>query len=309
MIFNIQKCSIHDGEGLRTLVFFKGCPMECLWCANPESHSYEAEVMEFPSRCIGCGMCKEACPESAISSAEDGYKIDRSKCTNSYKCAESCYAEAKVLVGKNYSIEELFQEIEKDRAFYSIYGGGVTFSGGEPLTQAKYLTEIAKKCKENGINVVVESCGYGVYDEFKKALPYIDKMFLDIKHIDSNTHKSLTGKGNELILENIKRISDFGIAITARTPIIPGYNDSVDNIIGISEFIATIPGIKDYELLAYHNFGGSKYKSLGRNYALDHVLPPSDDEMRSLVKSSNQILQKYDKECFCTIENKKEMII
>lgn len=309
MIFNIQKCSIHDGDGLRTLVFLKGCPMECLWCANPESHSYEAEIMEFPSRCIGCGICQKVCPEVAISSASDGFKIDRNLCTNCHKCAEHCYAEAKVVVGKDYSVEELFKEIEKDRVFYSMYGGGVTFSGGEPLTHPKFLTKIAKKCQENGINVVVESCGYGVYDEFEKALPYIDKMFLDIKHIDSDTHDSLTGKGNELILENIKRIAEFGIPVTARTPIVPGYNDSAENIIGISKFISTIPGIKEYELLAYHNLGGSKYKSLGRPYALEDVLPPSDQEMKKLVKCSNEILQNYDKECFCIIDNKREMII
>lgn len=309
MIFNIQKCSIHDGNGLRTLVFFKGCPMECLWCANPESQSYKSEIMESQTRCIGCGACQEVCPESAITFGSDGFRIDRSLCKRCFKCTERCYAESKSVVGKDYSVEELFAEIEKDRFFYSMYGGGVTFSGGEPLTHPTFLAEIAKKCHESGINVVVESCGYGIYDEFKKALPYIDNMFLDIKHIDSNIHKSLTGKGNELIFDNIRRIAEFGIPITTRTPVVPGYNDSPENIIGISEFISTVPGITEYELLAYHNLGESKYKSLGREYALEDVSPPSDEKMRRLVKYSNRILQHYGKRCFFVKDNKKEIII
>lgn len=309
MIFNIQKCSIHDGDGIRTLVFLKGCPMECLWCANPESQSYKAEIMESQALCIECGVCQQVCPESAIPSSSNGYKIDRSLCTDCFKCTEHCYAESKVIVGKDYSIEELFDEIEKDRPFYSMSGGGVTFSGGEPLTHPVFLREITKKCHENGINVVVESCGYGIYDEFKEALPYIDSMFLDIKHIDSNIHKDLTGKGNELIFENIKRIAEYGIPITARTPIVPGYNDSPENIIGISEFISTIPGITEYELLAYHNLGESKYNSLGRPYDLKGVQSPSDEEMRDLVKCANQILQDYNKKCFYVKDNEKEMII
>lgn len=309
MIFDIQKCSIHDGDGLRTLVFFKGCPMECLWCANPESQSYKAEIMESQTRCIGCGACQAVCPESAITFGPHGYKIDRSLCTLCFKCTDRCYAESKSVTGKEYSVEELFAEIDKDRVFYSMYGGGVTFSGGEPLTHAKFLTQIAKKCHENGINVVVESCGYGRYDEFKKALPYIDSIFLDIKHIDSAIHKSLTGKGNELILDNIRRIAEFGIPITVRTAVVPGYNDSVENITGISEFISTIPEIKEYELLAYHNLGEGKYKALGRDYGLKDVVPPTDEEMRKLVRSSNQILGDYGKVCFYTNDNEKEMII
>lgn len=309
MIFNIQKCSIHDGDGLRTLVFFKGCPMECLWCANPESQSYRPEIMESKTKCIGCGACQRVCPESAIPSSKDGYKIDRSKCTNCFKCTEVCYAHSKTVVGKDYTIEELYKEIEKDRPFFSMYGGGVTFSGGEPLTHPDYLAEIAKKCNDKGINVVVESCGYGSYDKFKKALPYIDHMFFDIKHIDSDTHKSLTGKGNELILENVKKIAEFGIPITVRTPVVPGYTDSPENIMGISKFISEIPGIIEYELLVYHNLGESKYKSLGIPYKLKDVSPPSDEDIKKLVKYSNRVLADYNKECFFVTDNRKEIVV
>ena len=300
MIFSIQKCSIHDGDGLRTLVFFKGCPLKCLWCANPESLSYQPEIMESPVRCIACEACKAACPNSAISG---GYSIDRSLCAKCFKCVDICYAESKRIAGKNYSIEELYKEIEKDRPFYSLYGGGVTFTGGEPLTHASYLKEIANKCHDNRINVVVESCGYGNYEDFKQALPYIDAMFIDIKHIDPTKHKMLTGMDNALILDNTRRISEFGIPITVRTPIVPGYTDTLENISGISEFISTIPTIKEYELLPYHNLGESKYNSLGTPYALKGVSPPSSQEMGKLVECSNKILQSHGKECFFVKDN------
>ncbi len=306
MIFNIQRCSIHDGNGLRTLVFFKGCPLRCPWCSNPESQSYQADIMESPVRCIACGACKTACPQFAIS---DDYRIDRDLCTHCYRCTDCCYAEAKRIAGREYSVAELYKEIQKDRSFYSIHGGGVTFSGGEPLTHPKYLKEIAEKCHNNRINVVVESCGYGEYEMFKSALPYIDSMFMDIKHIHAETHKTLTGVSNELILDNIKRISEFGIPITIRTPVVPGYTDSQENIEGISKFISTLPTVREYELLQYHNFGEPKYHALGRPYALKEVKAPSDQEMNDLVRCANRILQPLKKECYWTKNNKKEVIV
>lgn len=160
MIFNIQKCSIHDGDGLRTLVFFKGCPLRCMWCANPESQSYQKEILESPVRCIGCGVCRSVCPEGAI--RDDG-TIDRDLCTGCFKCIDVCYAESKRIAGREYTVEELYHEIQKDKSFYSRYGGGVTFSGGEPLTHGAYLARIAKKCRDHKIHVMVESCGYARY--------------------------------------------------------------------------------------------------------------------------------------------------
>lgn len=306
MIFNIQKCSIHDGSGLRTLVFFKGCPMKCLWCANPESQSWQAEIMELSRWCIKCGACKRSCPEAAVKLDSDEFTIDRSLCSSCFKCTDICYAGAKRVAGRDYSVEELFTEIEKDRLFYSMYGGGVTFSGGEPLAQPAFLAEIAARCHKSGINVAIESCGYAAFDEFKDVLPYIDQMFFDIKHIDSHVHKSLTGQGNELILDNVKRIADFGVPITVRTPVIPGYNDGIDNITGISEFISAIPGVRDYELLPYHNLGESKYNSLGIPYALRGVKAPSDEKMKGLVKCANKALQVNGKNCFYVKDNRKE---
>ena len=304
MIFNIQKCSIHDGSGLRTLVFFKGCPLRCLWCSNPESQSYEPEIMESPVRCIGCGACRDACPASAI---RHDHRIDRARCTRCFACVSSCYAEAKRIAGREYSVEELYAEIEKDRPFYSRYGGGVTFSGGEPLTHAAYLKEIAAKCRSNGINVVVESCGHCAYEQFAPALPYIDAMFMDIKHIDPEAHKRLTGADNALILENTRRISELGTPLTIRTPVIPGYTDSEENIRGIAAFAAGLPAVQGYELLAYHNFGESKYAALGVPYELGEVQPPGDAKMRRLTQCANHILVPRGKECFYIKDNQKEV--
>lgn len=306
MIFNVQKCSIHDGHGLRTLVFFKGCPLRCPWCANPESQSYGCEVTEYPSKCIGCGMCIRRCPAQAIDI--DGH-IDRNFCPNECtECTDICYAEAKKLVGKEYTVDELFREINKDKIFYDIKGGGVTFSGGEPLSHGKYLEEIAKKCKQNHINVCIESCGYSSFDTFKNALPYIDAMFMDVKILDPQKHKEITGKSNELILDNIKKFSDYGMPLTIRTPVVPGYTDSEENIREIAEFVAQLPTVKEYELLRYHNFGESKYGALGRVYDLKGVQPPSDEKMLELTEIANNILNKYDKYSFFMKDNKKEGI-
>ncbi len=309
MIFNVQKCSIHDGEGLRTIVFFKGCPLRCKWCANPESQAYTPEIMEYPRKCIGDGNCVKACPEGAIHPTEEGFMIDRAKCKKCFKCADVCYAMAKEVCGKEMSAEELFKEVNKDRHFYRLKGGGATFSGGEPLTQPELLTELARRCKANRVNTTIETCGYGEYEKFKDAIPYLDHIFFDLKAMDPELHKKLTGMTNEVILNNLKKINGFGIPITIRTPVVPGCNDSIENIQAVANFIKDLGSVREYELLPYHNLGESKYKALGKVYELSEVKPPEDDFIRERVKAANEILKPAGKECFYTKKNAREVVI
>ena len=264
--------------------------------------------MESPSKCIGCRACINVCPIRAIHAAEEGFVIDRDKCISCFRCAEKCFADSKYVVGKEYTVQELLTEILKDKIFYDMKGGGVTFSGGEPLTQPEYLTEIAKACQKSGIHVMLESCAMGDYDRFRAALPYIDAAFIDIKHIDSRRHKELTGGPNEDILENIRRISDFGLPITIRTPVIPGLNDEESNIAGIARFIRTLPTVSEYELLPYHNFGVNKYKALGRPYDLADVIPPDDEAVSALVSTANRVLAGSGITCFYTKDNAKIVV-
>lgn len=306
MIFDIQRCSIHDGAGLRTLVFFKGCPLRCPWCANPESQNYEKELMETPAKCIGCEKCIQICPKHGIVLTEDGYKTKRDLCIHCYQCVDCCYSGARHLAGMEYEVEELYKEIDKDRVFYSMYGGGVTFSGGEPLTQPEYLIQIARRCKKGRINVAIETCGFGDFEKFKDVLNYVDYVFFDIKCIDSRAHAEITGAGNERILENLKRIAAADIPITVRTPVVPGYTDTVDNITGIASFIRDIPAVKEYELLKYHELGLPKYKALNREYLLQGTVPPSEETMKTLVTAANQVLAGANKKCFVLVNNSKE---
>lgn len=309
MIFNVQKCSIHDGVGLRTIVFFKGCPLRCKWCANPESQLYTPEIMEYPRKCVGDGNCVKVCPVGAISPTEEGLMIDREKCIKCFRCTEVCYALAKEVCGDEKTADELFKEVNKDRHFYRLKGGGATFSGGEPLTQPELLTDLAKKCKANRIDTTIETCGYGDYEKFKEAIPYLNYIFFDLKEMDPEKHKELTGVTNEVILGNLKKINEFGIPITIRTPVVPGCNDSIKNIEAIADFIKDLSSVREYELLPYHNLGESKYRALGKNYELEEVKPPEDDFIRERVKAANIILKPFGKECFYTKKNAREVVL
>ena len=297
MIFNIQRCSNKDGYGLRTTVFFKGCPLFCKWCANPESQSFKAEVMESTNRCIGCMACVSACTSSAINLIDGFPKIDRKLCDSCHECVKICYASAKRIVGDEYSPKELFDEIKKDKVFFLKSGGGVTFSGGEPLAQPDFLYEVAKLCHNSGIHVMLESCGYGEFEKFEKALEYVDAMYFDVKHIDPIKHKQITGYSNELILENLHKIAAKGIHVIVRTPVIPGYTDQDENIKGIAKEIRDIPNVIEYELLAYHNLGESKYNALGRKYHLTGTDTPSKERMFALSEVANKVFE-GEKKCF-----------
>lgn len=282
-IINIQRYSIHDGDGIRTTVFFKGCGLSCLWCHNPESQNYDREVMYSRDKCSSCGKCIEICPHKAIHFEGDTPVTDREICEKCETCLDWCLNNARDIVGKQYTVNELMREIEKDRMFYEQSKGGVTLSGGEVMSQnIEYLVALLKRLKKSGINVNIDTCGFAPLESFKAVLPYADVFLYDVKHIDSDIHKRFTGQGNELILSNLKAISDMGAKINIRIPVIDGVNADDESIIGIINYLKENINVYRVNLLPYHNTGSHKYEKLGLDYQDELLKVPSDERMEQL---------------------------
>jgi pyruvate formate lyase activating enzyme len=285
LIFDIQRYSIHDGPGIRTLIFMKGCPLRCLWCDNPEGQMPYPEILFSNKLCIKCWKCTKICPVGSIKEEGGVIKIDRTTCTSCGKCAEICYAEAIKLVGQWMSVEDVLKVIERDYAFYKTSGGGVTLGGGEPTMQSDFASLLLKACKERGINTAIETCGYTKWENFEKMLKHLDLVYYDIKHMDSKIHEYLTGKPNELILENLRKLSQTNLPIIIRVPLIPGCNDQEVNIRRTAEFVSTLGNsIMRVEILPYHRLGMHKYEQLGREYKLKNLLPPSKEAINNAAK-------------------------
>jgi pyruvate formate lyase activating enzyme len=270
-IFNIQKYSIHDGPGIRTTVFLKGCPLSCIWCHNPESQSFSPEIMQYSKRCIGCGKCAEVCKYGAL--------YDRDKCTSCGSCAEVCYAKARELAGKLMTVQEVIAQIDKDSIFYDESGGGVTFSGGEPLSQPEFLLELLTQCKKHEYHTAVDTSGYGATETIKAISGMTDLFLYDLKLMDDDKHIKYTGVSNKLILENLKEISRLGNQIYIRIPLIPGINDDESNIKLAATVIHETAGIEQVNLLPYHNIAVDKYNRLGKRSRLMEIPVPSGEYM------------------------------
>ena len=266
MIFDIERNSYVDGPGIRTTVFLKGCPLSCVWCHNPESQSFEKQMMFYKNKCIGCGKCREVCPKHLKS------------CDFCGKCELYCPADARKICGKEYTIDEVLKEIVKDKPFYENSGGGVTLSGGEPLAQYDFSLELLKKAKENGIHTAVETCGYAEKSKILEIAKYIDLFLFDYKETDPELHKEYTGFDNKVILKNLKALSDAGNKIILRCPIIPGFNDRAEHFKGISELADKFSGIEHIEIEPFHPLGESKYSALGRKYA--NIKTPDTETVR-----------------------------
>jgi len=263
IIFDIKKYAIHDGPGIRTTVFFKGCPLHCLWCHNPESISPEPELSYYQSRCTACYTCVDSCPENAISKAERTIIIDREKCTACGECVQICPSDALEIIGKKVSVNEVIKEIEKDIPFYDESGGGVTFSGGEPLMRADFLKTLLDKCTEMEIHTAVDTSGYVPFGTFEKIMNNVNLFLYDLKLIDNNKHKKYTGVSNSLILKNLIKLDKRGCSITIRIPLIPGINDSDGDIKDFIEFILSLKKTNEINILPYHRGGAAKHKRLG----------------------------------------------
>lgn len=288
-VFDIQRFSIQDGPGIRTTVFFKGCPLTCWWCSNPESQSPKAQLIYFSHLCQRCYKCVEACPNHANQVRPDGsLEIDRGLCQACGKCVEACLPEARRVSGKEMTVSEVVEIVRKDAPFYRNSGGGVTASGGEATSQPEFLLELFKQCQQRGYHTALDTCGYVKWEVLEPILEHVDLVLYDIKHMDPELHKHFTGVGNEVILENARRIAARGVPMILRIPLITGCNDSEQNIRDIAKFALELGGV-EVNLLPYHKFGLKKYEALGMEYKLRDTEALKEED----VKTVTGIIQSY----------------
>ncbi|MEJ2638267.1 MAG: glycyl-radical enzyme activating protein [Desulfosarcinaceae bacterium] len=280
-ILRIEKLSSYDGDGLRTVVFLKGCPLRCQWCSTPESHEMVTDFGVRQAKCTHCFTCVENCPETAITydADQDLFVTDMDRCSDCRQCIDGCLAGARTAYGYTATAEEILQEVAKDSVFYYHSGGGVTVSGGEPFLQAAFLRELLEGCLLQGINTAVETCGHVAWGAIEGAVPFIDTLFYDLKHTDDATHKRLTGAGNHLITENLLKIDRTAKAldIIVRMPVVPGINDDDANLRTLGEVCLKLKNLEEIQLLPYHRLGIETYCTLSRPYALEHV-PAAEEE-------------------------------
>lgn len=288
-VFNIQRYSVHDGPGIRTIVFLQGCPLQCPWCANPEGRSFSSVLSHNRNHCRQCGRCITVCSENALCLKEDGIHVDRSRCTLCGKCVWICAADCYKIFGETISVDDALKEVGKDENFYFRSGGGMTVSGGEPLAHPEYLSALLTGAKERlDVSTAIETSCCAPVETLRKIVEYVDIFLCDIKIIDSKRSQEILGVPSEQILNNIRVIADEypEKSLLLRMPIIPGYNDDTENIQGIAAFIRSLKRELPLELLPYHEFGKAKYANLGLRYLLEdrNVSPPSQERMEAIAQ-------------------------
>ena len=277
--------SVHDGPGIRTTLFLKGCPLRCLWCHNPENLRVKPSLSFTQKLCVGCGACMEICPQQVHRISSGLHELHYEDCINCGACIAECLTGALRLYGEESTPEDAAARLLEDKIFYEQSGGGVTFSGGEPLLQSGFLHETMQLLKAHNIHIAIDTCGDVSWAAFEEVLPYTDLLLYDIKHIDPIMHKKGTGAGNERILENLRRLQACGVSIEIRTPVIPGYNDDEKTLRGIATMLQGCPRVKTWRLLPYHSMAKAKYEAIGMAYAMPETEMPDAARMRSLQES------------------------
>lgn len=278
LIFDIERFAIHNGPGIRTLVFFKGCNVKCDWCHNPESYHHQSEVVRITEKCIGCGTCVQKCKGDCLSdnwAPGNAPVIDRSKCLmpDCGYCATVCYSDAISVSGRYLTVAEVMVEVEKDREFYGRTGGGVTFSGGEPLAQPEFLEALAKESVKRGLDTAIETCGAAPWQSFESVLKYINTVIFDLKHMDPEKHQKYAKISNKVILENLRLIDSLGVPIRVRMPLVPEFNDSDEDIQATAAFVSTLKNLQAFDVYPYNRMCEPKWKHLGIHNKL-HGMPP-----------------------------------
>lgn len=281
IVTNIQKFSLHDGPGIRTTVFLKGCNMRCLWCQNPEAISHTFQLGYYPTRCIRCGTCMQVCPTDSLHLVPWN-PGEAEHCLQCFHCTEVCPANALVVLGKEMSAEEVFEQVLSDKQYYQSSGGGITISGGEPMMQQEFTCEILRLCYEEGIDTAIETNLSYPFSLLGQALPYLNRIYFDLKIMDDAIHRQNTGISNRQALENGKRLDRVNLPLVIRTPLIPGYTDNEKNIREIAVYAASLHNLAFYELLNYNTLARAKYSYIGTPYALADAKPLSMEQVAEL---------------------------
>ncbi|MGA2975657.1 MAG: glycyl-radical enzyme activating protein [Spirochaetia bacterium] len=284
LIFDIERFAIHDGPGIRTTLFLKGCPLACWWCHNPESLSPRPQLAFFSSKCIGCGRCFDACPNGVHEKLADGGRaLHREKCVLCGRCVQTCFAEALVIEGREITVDRAMEELRKDRPFYESSGGGITLSGGEPMRQPDFSAAVLAACHKERMHTALDTSGYAPWEDYERVLPFVDLVLYDFKLADPEEHRRYTGVSNELIRENLARIDAAGVPMEIRIPLIPGINDGRKNIEETAGILAERKCITRVTLLPYHGLGETKYPGVGRSYRLNGLRTPSRERMEEIA--------------------------
>ncbi|UCE18558.1 MAG: glycyl-radical enzyme activating protein [Gemmatimonadota bacterium] len=278
MIFDIKRYAIHDGPGIRTTVFLKGCPLNCRWCHNPEGKAQKQEFMWWEGRCIGCQSCQSVCAQGAISFSDDSLILDQDKCDACKVCVDACNPRALELIGEEMTVAQVMKEIERDEVFYDESGGGVTLSGGEPLMQPDFSQDILKSCKELMIHTTLDTCGYVQSDLFSRICEHVDLVLYDLKVVDDKKHMALTGVSNEIIVANLKELSRSGRNYIVRFPVVPGANDDEKDILEFGELVSSLSNVNSVSILPYHNAGDEKSRRLVNSRTSSFFGHPSTSE-------------------------------